>query len=280
MKKLILTLIFVLNVHPAFTEPDFETFLLLNMPSGDIAQADDREMDRTVQIYAKRQVSEDVVVLLYAATQTGPHSGDKGHTVYLSTANISGDSPAVLSSMDITDRLASYTEYPGHFSEMDGVMDSFEMPGGKKGIHVNLWSVLAGSGHLSSSSDLFMSIQPDFSLQPVLSLPGSSSYSKVGFKMFSSCMAYLFYGDIDADSGNEILALDTQYRSEEPHDAHITLNPTMRVFKFNGQGYVPAGAINMFEEAKIDVKPFHFSKKIMYFNVPAALNSLFDCQGS
>lgn len=118
---------------------------------------------------------------------------------------------------------------------MDGVMESFEIPGGKKGIHVNLLSVLAGSGHLSSSSDLFVSILPDFSFQPVLSLPGSSSFSKEGFKLFSSGITYLFYGDIDADSGNEILALDTQYRSEVSHEAYITLNPTMRVFKFNGQ---------------------------------------------
>jgi hypothetical protein len=83
---------------------------------------------------------------------------------------------------EVTDLVPSYVEFPGNFLSMDGTLDTVQI-GDRQLLHLNVWSVLSGTGFTSAASDAFFPIlktAPNDIQPPVLMLEKSSAYSRMG----------------------------------------------------------------------------------------------------
>jgi hypothetical protein len=96
---------------------------------------------------------------------------------------------------EVTDLIPAYVEFPGNFLSMDGTLDALEA-GGRQLLHLNVWSVLSGTGSTSAASDVFFPIlktAPNDVQPPVLTLEKTSAYSRTGADSASikTSMVYL-----------------------------------------------------------------------------------------
>lgn len=237
--------------------------------------------EAVLKIHSKKQVSKDGFVVLYSTVQDSGLGIEKLFTVYLSLVEIKTKKTRVKSTNNLTKYLKTYVELPGICKEMDAIMELFKISDKMKGIHVNLWSIISGSGAHSSSTDLFYSIDSETKIQMVLSVVKSSQFSKTRQDIFNSKNSYIYYSDPDADEITDILVLETNYKRDQtdPFDT-FSFSPNIRVYKFDGESYLFFKSINLFTEKIVPLTEFQISNKIIFSNISEVLDSLFNSRGT
>ena len=153
--------------------------------------------------YDEARVGDSLIAVLFSRKMlTG--EGDASYTVSLGL--LSGKSPSlsVAQVLDLTESMPVQTEEPGNFHRMDGRVDTFNLAAGVSAVHVILWAVLAGSGSISGSSDLFFKVGPQ-KLEKLLDLKGTSEFSRLGADQSKVSNSAIFAGDIDGDGKAEIV---------------------------------------------------------------------------
>jgi hypothetical protein len=110
-----------------------------------------------------------------------PRKGSDGtFWAFLAVLRPEGGAYRRASAREVTDFIPAYVELPGNFQSMDGALDAFEI-GGRRVLHLNVWSVLSGTGFTSAASDVFFSLEvPNELGSPVLNLEKTSSFSRTG----------------------------------------------------------------------------------------------------
>ncbi len=210
------------------------------------------------QLFRKKQHS----LILYSLKEnTG--SSDDLFTVYLSVIL---EKKQVKHTENVTKHMRTFLEFPGNFAKMDGVINTFKISKEKNGIHVNLWSVISGTGSISSSTDLFYLINSDSEMQQMLSLIKSNSFNKMRYNQYESNNNYIYYGDVDGDRVSEIIMLESKYKVDSSKSLYsFELSPQLIIYKFNGITYIVAqDKINIFEQKFGEFKRFKTSGNIIY----------------
>ena len=171
---------------------------------------------------------------------------DSVYTVSLGL--LSGKSPSlsVVQVLDLTESMPVQTEEPGNFYRMDGRVDVFNPRAGMSGVHVNLWAVLAGSGSISGSSDLFFKVGQQ-KLEKLLDLKGTSEFSRLGADQSTLSNSTIVAGDIDGDGTAEIIV--EKHSVEDLSGKHTTHTDKPVVYKMVGDQYRESGTVEADELA-------------------------------
>lgn len=173
----------------------------------------------------------------------------EGDAVYIvSLGLLSGKSPSssVVQVLDLTESMPVETEEPGNFYRMDGRIDVFNPRAGMSAVHVNLWAVLAGSGSISGSSDLFFKVGQE-KLEKLLDLKGTSEFSRLGADQSKLSNSTIFAGDIDGDGTAEIIV---ERHSVEDLSGKRTMHTDKPVvYKMVGDQYRESGTVGTDELA-------------------------------
>lgn len=153
--------------------------------------------------YDEARIGDSLTAVLFSK-KIPSEEGDASYTVSLGL--LSGKSPSlsVAQVLDLTESMPVQTEEPGNFYRMDGRVDTFTPSAGTSAVHVNLWAVLAGSGSISGSSDLFFKVGSQ-KLEKLLDLKGTSDFSRLGADQSKVSNSTIFAGDIDGDGTAEIV---------------------------------------------------------------------------
>lgn len=275
MKRLLILIVLLVSGNQlAFGEIQYKEILFPEgLPSKIV---DGVEQEALLKIHSIKPVLKNGFILLYSTIQDSGWGNGKLFSVYLSLIEIKAHKPQVISTTNITNYLKTYEELPGVFKRMDALMESFKISDNRLGIHVNLWSIISGSGSLSSSTDLFYSIASDLKIELTLAIVKSSHFSKLGNNIFNAKNSYLYHGDIDADNIPELFVLETKYNVDQINSINtFSLSPDIVVYKFDGESYNSFKTFNVFTEKIGPLKPFNASNQIIFSNIPKKLNTLF-----
>lgn len=230
------------------------------------------------KLYAEEAIlgHRDIVVILYSMKETTGMSDDL-FKAYLSIIKKENGKLEILTTENITNYMKTFTEMPGNFYKMDGVIDAFKISDGKNGLHVNIWSIISGSGAISSSSDLFFIVNYDFSIRSILLLEKTNSFSKIRRDQYESKNNFLYYGDVDGDKITEIFVLETNYNVNSAKSINsFELSPLLTVYSYDGVEYKKSKSINVFDEGITKYKRFSVSEQINYSHIPKGLKDFFN----
>ncbi len=168
--------------------------------------------------------------LLYSQEVPGDAGHDASYTVHLALLAVSANRWEVLQNLDITGYIPVQTEFPGNLFKMDGQLNSFVLEKEIQGLHVNLWAMLSGTGSTSGASDLFYIVDPSKRLRLVLSLNGTSRYTRMGMEEVRIENSKILVGDIDRDGTAAIVVEST--KSTVSHEQTQSTPKTAVVYKY------------------------------------------------
>jgi len=217
-------------------------------PKGMPAEEDPDSGQKKPTLYAfydEARIGDSLTAVLFSK-KIPSQEGDSVYTV--SFGLLSGKSPSlsVVQVLDLTESMPVQTEEPGNFYRMDGRVDVFNPRVGMSAVHVNLWAVLAGSGSISGSSDLFFKVGQE-KLEKLLDLKGTSEFSRLGADQSKLSNSTIFAGDIDGDGTAEIVV---ERRSVEDLSGKRTTHTDKPVvYKMVGAQYRESGTVGTDELA-------------------------------
>jgi hypothetical protein len=151
------------------------------------------------------------------------------YRAYVVSLTTSGSRDRLLGRIEITDEIPEAGEEPGDFYEMSVALNMFG-PERRRILHINVWSILAGSGQMSAASDLFFLFQPDGSLRKLLALPRTSEFGRAGERSGWKDTQLTVYGP---DSPQPILGLTSTGGTRDGRRSDATVG-AKRFFSFNG----------------------------------------------
>ena len=189
--------------------------------------------------YDEARVGDSLIAVLFSRKMlTG--EGDASYTVSLGLLAGTAPSLSVAQVLDLTESMPVQTEEPGNFYRMDGRVDTFNLNAGVSAVHVNLWAVLAGSGSISGSSDLFFKVGPQ-KLEKLLDLKGTSEFTRLGADQSKVLNSSIFAGDINGDGTTEIVVEKSSVEDLSGKRATHTDKPV--VYKMVDGQYRESGTI-------------------------------------
>ena len=248
MKHVLFIVFFLIILHQsAFAENEYEKLLF---PDGlPYLIVDGEKQEAEFKILSKKSVLRNGLVVLYSTIQASGLASEKLFAVYLALLETRANNPYVISTTNITNHLKTYIELPGTFQRMDALLELFEISDDMQGIHINLWSIISGSGSHSSATDLFYLIDSNFKLQMVFKLLKSNHFSKQAHDIFKSKNSFIFHGDINDDNFSEIVVLEANYTASRTNTIKsLSFSPDVKVYKFNGKSYSFFKTIDVFSE--------------------------------
>ena len=214
----------------------------LFFPKGMPAEEDPDSGQKKPTLYAfydEARIGDSLAAVLFSK-KIPNQEGDSVYAVSLGL--LSGKSPSlsVVQVLDLTESMPVQTEEPGNFYRMDGRVDVFNPRAGMSAVHVNLWAVLAGSGSISGSSDVFFKVGQQ-KLEKLLDLKGTSEFSRLGADQSTLSNSTIFAGDIDGDGTTEIVV--EKHSVEDVSGKHTTHADKPVVYKMVGDQYRESGTI-------------------------------------
>ncbi|MGB8128517.1 MAG: hypothetical protein WCG81_01875 [Candidatus Angelobacter sp.] len=221
-----------------------ETFFPKGMPAEEDPDSGQKK-PTLYAFYGEARIGDSLSVVLFSK-KIPSKEGDSLYTVSLGL--LSGKTPSLLvvQVLDLTESMPVQTEEPGNFYRMDGRLDVFNPRAGMSAVHVNLWAVLAGSGSISGSSDLFFKVGQQ-KLEKLLDLIGTSEFSRLGADQSKVSNSTIFTGDIDGDGTAEIVV---ERRSVEDLSGKRTMHSDKPVvYKMVGEQYRESGTVGTDELA-------------------------------
>jgi hypothetical protein len=160
---------------------------------------------------------------------------DYSYTAYLAVVNNTSPTPTIIATTDVTNYMTnSIDECDGCFALMDGNLDILPLINDKRILHLNIGSVLSGTGGVSSSSDVFFLVDTtNYSLIPALELLNTTTFVRGGedFEKYSDTFLYM---EVDNTVGTKIFS--QKYNYEFDRNASISnsiLDPNISVYTFN-----------------------------------------------
>ncbi|MCK4821924.1 hypothetical protein KA005_39535 [bacterium] len=238
---------------------------------------DGKKREAVYEFYSEiRMPNQSKSVVLYS-TKTITGYSDDLYSVYLSSIISKEDGKLhVVSTDNITNYIATYTEVPGNFYQMDGVVELFKITETQKGVHINLWAVISGSASTSSSTDVFYFVEPNFEAKPLLVVEDSSLFLKLSRDQLKAKNTYLYYGDLDGDKIAELVFLETEYVVDASKNIdRFSFSPHLKVYHLGEKGFVLSGEMNVFKNDVSALKMFEKSRKIYYPRIPQVVRGLF-----
>lgn len=150
---------------------------------------------------------------------------------------------------NVTGALAEYLEFPGNFLTLDVVVEAFTVAGEGQFIHLHLWSVLAGTGYVSSTTDLFFRIVAPPTCEPILTLPETSRFSRIGGDDFMATSSDLFVARRQGAEPGSLLVIRSAVNSRSGEVLPST-DVTWRAYQFTGGTLLPL-AENTFTDEQL-----------------------------
>ena len=238
---------------------------------------DGQKREMLYDFYSETSISGQKNLLILYSTKSVTGASDDLFTVYFSYVVKRGNKLSVVATEDITNYITTFTEIPGNFYQMDGIIETFKIDDINLGIHVNLWAVISGSGSISSSTDLFYSIKPDKKLNLLLALKKTSSFSRTLKTKYESKNDFLYYGDLDANGTIEVISIKSEYKVDISKNIYdFSLSPLVETYKFTNDSFAFSGNINIFKEDIPGLKEFKKSRKIIYPEIPSVFKKIFN----
>jgi hypothetical protein len=182
------------------------------------------------------------VVVVFSEKLETKEDSDKLYWIHLGVLQRVQNSFAVIQDLDISDNSPVVTEGPGNFLNMDAKLSTFELRPGVPIIHLNLWSILSGTGALSAGSDFFYLLDGSGKLQPVLALKETSVYGRGGASGTQSKVSDIWAKDIDGDGITEIVVQAVE--THESDDKSSTAKHEPYLYKFQSDKYVLRGQVS------------------------------------
>lgn len=221
-----------------------ETFFPKGMPAEEDPDSGQKK-STLYAFYDSARISDSLTAVLFSKKIPSP---DSDSLYVVSLGLLSGKSPSlsVVQVLDLTESMPVQTEEPGNFYRMDGRIDVFNLRAGTSTVHVNLWAVLAGSGSISGSSDLFFKVGQE-KLEKLLDLKGTSEFSRLGADQSKLSNSTIFAGDIDGDGTAEIVIEKNSV--EDLSGKHTTHADKPVVYKMVGSQFRESGTVGTDELA-------------------------------
>jgi len=116
-----------------------------------------------------------------------------------------GESPELLSRQDLTEKIPEGTEFPGNVLGLCAKVTELAASPGQRGLHLNVWAVLSGTGSISAASDFFFLIGADGELSLALELTRTSQHARLGVGEVQVKDSHLRLVDINGDETPEIV---------------------------------------------------------------------------
>jgi hypothetical protein len=179
------------------------------------------------------ELTSNLSVALYSESVSNDNS-DSIYRVFVGV--LSKDQPVlrVLKTLDVTNYLPTYTEFAGNFYRMDGRLNRVAVSKTNSIVHLNLWSVLQGTGSTSGASDLFFNVTGAGELRLILEISGTSSYSRTGSSSFTKKDSQLWASDL----GSGVIELLVISRSiKETDKTREEQGPQASLYRITGDKY-------------------------------------------
>ncbi len=143
----------------------------------------------------------------------------------------------VLSVRELTDFFPVNLEAKGTFRDMDARINAFYLSPKDVGVHVNLWSVLSGTGATSGASDLFFRAQEKGELELLLELKQTSFHTREGAGTETTADSQLWMADLDRDRVADVIAQEKLVKVQEGEAKPSLRRPAPAVYKLVGGKY-------------------------------------------
>ncbi len=189
------------------------------------------------QYYSDAEIpKENLLFVLYSVRiPSKAFYSDYSHSAYLSTINNTVPRPTVISTIDVTNYMTnSIDECDGCFALMDGNLDIIPLRNDKRILHLNIGSVLSGTGGISSSSDIFFMVDSsNYILVPALELLNTTTFVRGGSD-FEKYTDTFIYTESDNTAGTKILTQKYNYEFNQNQNIRTSfLDPNINIYTFN-----------------------------------------------
>ena len=196
----------------------------------------DKDEKTTYSFYDEKKLPEaNTIIVLYSEKIGTDNSSESIHKVYLGVIHKTGNSYEVKHVRDLTEFVPVYLEVPGQFLRMDGRINVFPISKGDWATHINIWSILSGTGFGSGASDIFFKVTADSKLELILNLKQTSKFWRIGTEELESKDSNIFIADTDDDNTQEVIVEERQ-RSEKDGKTEFRTQD-LSIYKFNGKNY-------------------------------------------
>jgi hypothetical protein len=228
-----------------------EIFFPKGMPAEEDPETGEKKSTQYA-FYDEADLGESRLAVLFSKNIPNP-GNDANYTVTLGVLSRTGSSWQVSQLTDLTESMPVQTEGPGNFYRMDGKLEPVNISAKIKGLHVNLWAVLAGSGSVSGATDLIFKAAGG-KLEKMLELKDTSRYSRLGASQSTISNSNIFMGDLDGDGNAEIVVEKSTV--EEVQGKRTVNAESPVVYKLSGLLYQPSAPIekSALEAHKADLK--------------------------
>jgi hypothetical protein len=201
------------------------------------------------QLYSELAVpNTDIIIVVFSEKIIGdPEALSFKYSVFISVLQPVNGVLNIKYLKEITDSLVlTSLDDPGYFYDMESVLNLFDISKDVKGVDLCINNHLAGSGGISSASDIFFLIK-DYQLVPVLKLLNDDNGGRAGGSYLAFTYNFIYIADTDADGTTEIITQEYNYENDRGRDIFISqLSPNLNVYKYDStaQEYILSRQIN------------------------------------
>lgn len=230
----------LLTAAAAQTAPAPEKYQKVFYPQGMPLRQDPFGPEKLItayRYYSEARLPDKRVAVLYSEQTLPEPLADTKFWVFVGILERTRGRLRVLATREVTEFFPVNLEQPGTFHAMAGRLNYFPISPRDPGLHLNLWSVLAGAGATSGASDLFFRIFPDSSLEPMLELKQSSYHTHEGAGLETAADTQLWTADTDGDGVMEVAAQEKVVRLEG--GKRRLRRPAARLYKLVEGKYQP-----------------------------------------
>src|SRR5690242_15142698 len=141
--------------------------------------------------YAETALGTETKAVVFSE-KTSSGSLDAVYKVKLALVSGSAGRLRAVVMQDITGSIPVQLEIPGNFYEMNAIAETLVAHNKVQLLHINVWAVLSGSGHISGANDLFYKYELGQLSKLLLEIHKSSTFSKENINNMSEKTSELF----------------------------------------------------------------------------------------